>query len=210
MRIFAVICFFLGVLPAQELSPAGVLENIRTTYSRMNDVSALFTQNVKMKFKRTGQTVSGSVKIKKGNKYRLETGQQTIVTDGATIWMYDPRTHQVLRDVYRQNRVQFSPDKFLLGLPKEFTALSVEKDSASVILTLQPSKPSSVSPMMTKLRVWADPATWLFHAIETTDKNSTVTTFLLSDLRFNKGIADSVFTFAVTHTMKVVDVQSLQ
>ncbi|MFZ4620426.1 MAG: outer membrane lipoprotein chaperone LolA [Bacteroidota bacterium] len=210
MKTIAILVIFLGTMSAQELSPAAVLENVRAQYSHMNDVSALFTQNVKMKFKRNGQSATGMVKIKKGNRYRLETEQQTIVTDGKTIWMYNPRTKQVLRDVYKQNRVQFSPDKFLLGLPKEFTALSLEKDSSDIILTLQPSQSGTTSSMMTGLRVWVNPATWMFHSLEITDKNSTVTRFDLTDIRFNKGIADAEFMFTVTPEMKVVDMQSLK
>ncbi len=210
MKYLAIISIFLGTVSAQEFTPAAVLENVRAHYSHMSDLSALFTQNVKMKFKKTGQSATGAVKIKKGNKYRLETDQQTIVTDGVTIWMYNPRTKQVLRDAYRQNRVQFSPDKFLLGLPKEFTALSLEKDSNDIILSLQPAKTSTTSSMMTTLRVWISPDSWMFHSIEITDKNATVTRFDLTEIRFNKGIADNTFTFDITPEMKVVDMQSLK
>ena len=209
-KYLAAVVIFFNTVSAQVITPAEALEKVRATYSTMTDVSALFTQHVQMKFKRGGQTVSGSVKIRKGNKYRLETEQQTIVTNGRTVWMYSPRTKQVIRDIYKQHRTQISPDKFLLGLPKEFSARSVEKDSNDIILTLEPSATGTLSSSTRQVRLWADPATWIFRALEITDKNSTVTTYSLSDIRFNKGIADSVFTFTVTPEMKLVDMQTLK
>ncbi len=210
MKYLAAVVIFFCTVSAQAPTPVEALEKVRATYSKMTDVSALFTQHVQMKFKRGSQTVSGSVKIKKGNKYRLETEMQTIVTNGVTVWMYTPRTKQVIRDVFKQHRNQFSPDKFLLGLPKEFTARSLENDSNDIILTLQPSASSTLSSAMTSLRIWIDPSTWIFRTVEVTDKNSTVTTYALSEIRFNKGIVDTMFNFDVTAEMKVVDMQTLK
>lgn len=210
MKSFAAAVMFFCSLSAQTLTPSEALEKIRASYSTMTDVSALFTQHVQMKFKRGSQTVSGSVKIKKGNKYRLETEQQTIVSNGVTVWMFTPRTKQVIIDAVKQHRAQFSPDKFLLGLPKEFTAGSIEKDSLDIILTLLPTSTSSMASVMKQMRVWADPQSWIFRTVEVTDKNSTVTTYALSDIRFNKGISDSIFIFDVTEDMKVVDMKTLK
>lgn len=206
----AIISFFLTIVSAQEPTPSEVLGKIRSHYSSMNDASALFTQTVNMRFKKSARQVSGSVKIKKGNKYRLETDQQTIVTDGKTVWMYTPITKQVLKDSFKQNRQPFSPDKFLLGLPKEFSAVACEKDSQYYTLNLQPTTTGAVSSSMTSLKIWVRPESWIVEKIEVVDKNNTTTTILLSKIEFNRGIPDQDFQFIISNEMKVVDLKTMQ
>jgi outer membrane lipoprotein carrier protein len=210
ITFLAIISFFLPAVSAQEPSPSDVLEKIRSRYSLINDASATFTQTVKMRFKKTSQQASGTVKIKKGNKYRLDTDQQTIVTDGKTVWMYNPNSRQVLKDRYKQNRQPFSPDKFLLGLPKEFSATNLEKDSQYYVLSLQPAKTSTTSSVITALKIWVNPGTWFFEKIEITDKNNTTTMVTLTNIGFNTGIPDKEFRFEILADMKLVDLTTIQ
>jgi outer membrane lipoprotein carrier protein len=207
--ILAILFLYINSF-SQELSPTNVLENVRTKYSQMNDVSANFIQSVKLRYKQSGQKTAGSILLKKGNRYRIETDQQTIVTDGKTVWMYSPSSKQVLVDVFKLNRQQFSPDKFLIGLPKDFSASKLDTAEGLLILTLEPAKVSSVSLMMTGVKVWVNKDSWLFEKIEYSDKNGTATSITLSNIRFNKGIADTNFRFSITSDMKVVDVNSLK
>jgi len=210
MKYFAVILFFTVHGLAQDLSPGKALENVRAKYLQMNDISADFTQSVKLRYRQSGQKTSGSIQVKKGNKYRIVTEQQTIVTDGKKVWMYTPSSKQVLLDVFKQNRQQFSPDKFLTGLPKDFSAIKLDTVDSLFILSLLPSKTASISSTMTSVTVWVDKESWIVEKIEYSDKNGTATSILLSNIRFNKGIADANFKFEVTPEMKVVDVNSFK
>ncbi len=195
---------------SQELSPKEVLENVRTKYSQMNDVSADFVQSVKLRYKQSGQKTDGAIQLKKGNRYRIETDQQTIVTDGKKVWMYSPSNKQVLIDVFKQNRQQFSPDKFLTGLPKDFSASKLDTANGFLVLSLEPTKTAVVSSMMTEVKVWVNKGSWIVEKIEYSDKNGTVTTIAISNIRLNKGIADTNFQFEITPEMKVVDVNSFK
>ncbi len=210
MKYFFAILFLTGYSFSQELSPGKVLENVQTKYSQMNDVSADFIQSIKLRYKQSGQKTSGTIQLKKGNKYRIEMEQQTIVTDGKTVWMYSPNTKQVLIDVFKQNRQQFSPDKFLVGLPKNFSATTLDTANGQLILTLEPTKTASVSSIMTSVKVWVNKNSWLIEKIEYSDKNGTATSIVISNIRFNKGIADSSFRFEITPEMKTVDANSFK
>jgi outer membrane lipoprotein carrier protein len=210
MKYFLAILFLYVQLFSQELTPTAVLENVREKYSTMNDVSADFIQTVKLRYKQSGQKTPGAIQLKKGNKYRITTEQQTIVTDGKTVWMYSPSSKQVLIDVYKKNRGQFSPDKFLIGLSKDFSASNVDTVNGQLILTLQPTKTAAVSSLMTSVKAWVNKNSWFVEKIEYSGNNGTITTIILSNILFNKGIADNNFRFEITPDMKVVDVNSLQ
>ena len=210
MMFLLLILFVIFNSSAQEFSANEVLEKIRTRYAQMNDASASFTQSVKIRFKQTGQSNSGTIKIKKWNKYSIETEHQTIVTDGKKVWLYTPATKQVIVDQFKTNRQTLTPEKFLTGLPKDFSATRIENDSNRIVLSLIPTQSNTVTSNITALKVWSVPGVWIVERIEYQDKNGTTTTILLSDIRFNKGIDDKAFQFGVTDEMKVVDMKALQ
>jgi chaperone LolA len=210
MRRFLIIAFFTGTLFGQQYTPSEVLDKIRSRYQKMNDASAVFTQTVKLRYKQNSQTVSGTVKIKKGNKYRIESEQQTIVTDGVTVWMYTPKTQQVLVDRFKTNHQPFSPDKFLTGLPNDFTAVSVTANDSSYILRLQPTAKNAALSTVSTITVWATEKEWQVYRIEMIEKNGTSKTIALSDIIFNAGINDAVFRFDVTPDMHRVDMKAIQ
>ncbi len=201
---------YISLLPASlfgiQFSPTEVLDSIRSRYASMEDASAAFTQSVKMKYKPNGQSQTGTVMIKRGNKFRIETEQQTITTDGKTVWMYNPAGNQVLIDSYKPGQA-FSPDKFLAGLPKEFTPAGIERSGNMIILSLR----HTISPTNTStLKVWTSAESWSISRIEMIDKNGTSTSIELAGLQFNRGLHDSLFQFAVTKEMKIVDLKNIR
>jgi outer membrane lipoprotein carrier protein len=210
MRRFLIIAFFAGTLFGQQYTPSEVLDNVRSRYQKMNDASAAFTQTVKLRYKQNSQTVSGTVKIKKGNKYRIESEQQTIVTDGVTVWMYTPKTKQVIVDRFRSNHQPFSPDKFLTGLPNDFTAVSVTRNDSSYILRLQPTAKNAALSTVASITVWTSEKEWQVFRIEMIEKNGTSKAISLSHITFNTGINDEAFRFDVTADMHRVDMKTLQ
>lgn len=206
---FLIIIFFVR-LSAQQPPPSEILENVRTKYSQLNDVSAQFTQTVKMKFKQTAQKKSGTIKLKKKNNYRIETDQQTVVTDGKTVWMYNPASKQVLVDTFRTDHQPFSSEQFLHGVPKDFTAESIDREERYLILNLKPTKLNALASSLTALKIWVNPGEWTVEKVQYSDKNNTVTFIELSDIRFNKGIDDKDFQFEISKDMNVVDLKTLK
>ena len=193
-----------------KLSAAEVLEKVQEAYSNVEDASAGFTQTVSLKYAKIEQTYTGTVMMKKGNKYRIESQEQTLVTDGATVWAYSPVNKQVLIDLYKENPNTFSPEQFLVGLPKNFRATLVDDNGADVhaAYTLKLSPKSGASKFVKSLKVWIDDTDWSIRGVEYIDMNETRTFYSLKDVRFNTGIPDERFTFAVPDHVEVVDLRS--
>lgn len=189
-------------------TPAELLEKVHARYRDTKDLSALFTQTVSLRYQKKGQTVTGAVKVKTGNKFRLESDRQTIVTNGTTTWLYDPSTKQVLKSPFKKGSKQMTPDKFLLGLPKELNPKSAERSGDRMVLTVEPSAGSALAAMIVQARLWVDAATGNFDKIEYSDKNGTTYSTVLTDVKINAGITDTVFEFTVTPEMRVVDMSA--
>ena len=189
-----------------------VLGKVQEKYAGLEDASAEFTQTVSFKYAKIEQTFTGTVMMKKGNKYRVESQQQTLVTDGHTVWVYTPVNGQVLIDSYRENTSAFSPEKFLVGLPKNFHATYIEDNTSgsgpNVVLKLQPKSDSQKS--VKSLKVWIDPANWSIAKVEYFDLNETRTVYSMSAITFNAGVPEKQFTFTVPPGVEVVDLRSVQ
>lgn len=200
---------FAGVLSSQTPAAADILDKVRARYRSITDVSADFRQTVTLRYRPKGRVTAGSAHVKKGNKFRINSDQQTIVCDGSTLWMYTPKSQQVLIDSYRGNRQAFSPDRFLTGLPKEFVAVSHDRNGAVYTLRLKPSEEASVYANIVTLTVWTTEGEWLADSIAMAEKNGTTTTIALRNIRFNSGIADETFHFTVTPEMHVVEMKNI-
>lgn len=194
--------------------PAQVLDKVRDTYDNITDVTAAFTEEVKFKYSNIQQTLSGELEIKKGNKYRIQTDQQTIVTDGTTVWSYSPVNKQVLIDDYKENAKTFSPDKFLFSVPTDFQAvfLDEKKPESSQMYTLKliPREGTPSAAAVKSLKLWVAAKDWSIRKVEYIDKNETQRTYTIHSMSLNTGIPDRNFTFTVPNGVQVVDLRALK
>jgi outer membrane lipoprotein carrier protein len=194
----------------ERLSAAEVLEKVQSVYAGVEDASADFSQTVSLSYAKLEQSFTGTVMMKKGNKYRVESQEQTLVTDGKTVWAYSPVNKQVLIDSYKENPNTLSPEQFLVGLPKNFRAALVDDNSndphAAYCLKLSPATGSAKS--IKSLKVCIDAGDWSVRRVEYIDMNETRTVYTLTNIRFNPGIPDDRFTFTVPANVETVDLRS--
>lgn len=209
-RIIFILLISSLVSVAQDQSAEQVLKNVREKYASMNDASASFVQKTMLRFGKREQVQSGAISMKKGNKYRLETAGEQFISDGETVWIVSTSNNQVLVDAFKQNNRIFSPDKFLLGLPDDFTARDLVKAGKLLKMTLVPKKANAQTRQVRSLSAWVEPASWVVKKIEYTDRNMNKIEITISNVRFNITLPDSVFQFDPPDGMKVVDLRTLK
>jgi chaperone LolA len=202
-------CLIALVSAQPKYSAETIIERVQKKYSTMDDASALFVEKIKLRFGKTEQVVNGSVKIKKGNKYKIVTSQQQIVTDGKIVWVYNPVNNQVLLNDFKENSATFSPEKFLQGFPSDFTPTGVEEKEGLLVVSLKPSS-SKKQNGITSLTMWIKQEEWIVSRVEYIDRNVTSYTISLSDIQFNKGIQDNEFRFVPGKETSVVDLRTLK
>jgi outer membrane lipoprotein carrier protein len=215
MIVAAAGIFLSPILRAQDegnLTAPQVLEKVQDKYNSIKDMSAKFDQTVTLKYANIVQSFSGSLMMKKGKMYKIESQQQTIVTDGKTVWAYSPINHEVLIDKYNENTKGFSPDRFLFDLPENYSAVFIQENDAAgkaaYVLKLLPKQPSSS--LVKNLKLWVDNTDWSVHKIEYVDMNDTKTDYVLSDIKFNSDIPDGDFTFTIPPNTQVVDMRNVE
>lgn len=204
-------CAVLALGPAP--APAGdtpeeVLGNVRKKYDSIRDAELTFSQRTRFAVAKVEHQARGTLSLKKENRYRIETDDQIIVTDGVTVWSYSVPNKQVLIDAFKQNERSLSPERILSGAPGEYSAALLGRETMgkaeTVILKLIPRGEHS---LVSSLRLWIDTETWLIRKAEVTDVNGKETTYVVIDMRINTGIPDARFTLKIPEGVEVVDLR---
>jgi outer membrane lipoprotein carrier protein len=190
-----------GMGAAQELEQA--VDALETTYGKMNDLRADFTQVAQNKSLGQDVKAEGTVYLKKGGKMRWEyrsPAPQQIISDGTYLWVYTPELNQVNKGD-APKALAGPAGSFLQGLGKVREEFSVRflnpanKTDASgrPVLDLTPKKPT---PLLTRLVLTVDPKDhYLVRQAVLYDQLQNTVTMTFNRVVLNPGLSDTLFAF---------------
>lgn len=206
LRIFLALFLLSETIFAQ--TGKELVERLKNKYAGINDAVIKFEQTVKYGISKFEQSFSGTLYFKKKNKYRIETEQQTVVTDGTTSWLYSKVNKQVIIDNFKKDGGNVSPDKFLLSISDEYIPiiLRVEQDNGGKIYVLKLT-PKDEDTMIESAKVWVKDGDLQITRVEMTDVNGTITTYNVKSVKLNSGVDDSIFKFSIPSGVKIVDLR---
>ncbi|MCI0490221.1 MAG: outer-membrane lipoprotein carrier protein LolA [Blastocatellia bacterium] len=185
-------------------------KGITTLYAKMNQVKRLKDIGGR-------ETNSGDIIFKhkgKGDdrvRINYDNGQQVSV-DGKEIILYQPSINQAI--ITNRNALSSENQEFaFFSTPYSLTAAQLKSRYTVVhlgeeqvggvttsVLKLTPKGKSSVREM----KWWVDHSSWLPIKTEVVEQNEDVSTFTLSNMKLNGGIADSAFKIKFRPGTKVI------
>jgi len=206
IRTFTLLVLISGFCFAQ--SGKEIIESLRKKYASIDDAVVKFEQTVKYGVSKFEQSFSGTFYFKKKNKYRIETEQQIVVTDGVTSWLYSKVNNQVIIDKYREDKDISSPEKFLLSISDEYipVILRTERNEGKKIYILKLT-PRDENSSIESAKIWVVEGDLQITRVEITDISGTVTTYSVKSIKINSGVEDSIFKFSIPSGVKVVDLR---
>jgi outer membrane lipoprotein carrier protein len=205
------VCFFLLIpftaFAGDAPTASEIVKNIQENYNRTNDAVIEFSETVVLPLSKLTQTTSGTLYLKKGNRYRIETKDKIFVTDGKTSWAYTPSTKQVVIDNFRDDKNTVSPEKFLLSVPSNYYVVlissNVSNTDTTYTLRLTPKNDNSFIRSI-KLVVGGN---WTVRSAEVSDMNDAQYTYTVKDLKLNTGLPDSKFEFVPPEGAQIIDLR---
>ena len=185
-----------------------MLEKLQRKFDSLQDASVSFTKHVVFGVTKSEQDFTGTLFVKKGNKYRIESEDQTVVTDGISVWTFSRANNQVFIDHYKEDPKSFSPDKILVNIPGRYSATLLGKETIgrleTSVLKLVPREEKSNIRWM---KLWVDRDEWLMKRIQVLDIGDNLTTYEIVSVKLNAGIPDSEFVFKAPADVEVIDVR---
>lgn len=210
-RIAALTAVLLLVLPLSasgQEAEAPSLDRLQERYEELDRLEASFTQVIGSDFASDSTRIEGSVLLA-GNKYRVETPNETVVTNGETTWIYSPRDSQVVINDADEEASTVTPETFLTSSAEQYEIQSTESTTRAGVphnvLTLTSTDPSS---RFQEATLWVRRSDLLVTRLRATDRNGSTLDLRLHDLEVNPSLNGDPFTFSIPEGIEVVDLRA--
>lgn len=196
---------------AQGRQPAEALaKDLQQKYDKVRDFSADFVQTYRGGVLRQTATERGRLIVKKPGKMRWEyrdPERKLFVSDGRKLYSYVPEDRQVLVSDVPDDDHASTPALFLAGkgnLGRDFTVSYEQADEAPAGTTVLKLSPRKTEPEYDWLMLAIDPVSLQIRMLITVDAQGGRSTFSLTNLKENVGVADKEFAFSIPRGVEVI------
>lgn len=206
--LVGVFIFFFA--PALASTGQTLLMEIQHQYEKTHDFEAGFVQEYIGKVMRQPQKGEGKVFFKKKGMMRWDyrIPNQKIISDGQTLYFYQPEENQVLVSPVDRMVREFG---FLMGegdLRRDFKLLSVNDSvQGREDLAVIEIAPKESHPAVSKLSLTLDRKTYLVIQVDVFDGLGNVTRTRFNEIRTNTNLPASFFQFKIPPGTEVIRMQ---
>lgn len=201
-----VLLFTVSISHADEAND--IIKKVKAKYDNLNSLKADFEQIFRWELAGETQEVSGKIYLKSGNKYRIETEDQVIVTNGKTVWTYSETNNQVIIDLLNKSPENPLPKDLLFQYSEEYLPHLVGNERIDgqkvYVLNLIPKDKDA---FIKSMKIWVDTSDWFTRKIEQVDINDNVNTYHVRNIAENIDLNDSLFHFKIPQDAEVVDLR---
>ena len=147
-------------------------------------------QDAKSKETKTGKVSS------KGNMFKAEMGNQTIISDGKTLWTYLKDVNEVQINNFEQGQDIMTPNDIFKIAEKDYLAYMGEKvTEGGKSLQIIELTPKNKTLSFSKIKMYIDVSDNSVKRGVVYDKNAIHYTYSISNLKTNMELSDSTFKF---------------
>jgi outer membrane lipoprotein carrier protein len=147
-------------------------------------------QDAKSKETKTGKVSS------KGNMFKAEMGNQTIISDGKTLWTYLKDVNEVQINNFEQGQDIMTPNDIFKIAEKDYLAYMGDKiTEGGKSLQIIELTPKNKTLSFSKIKMYIDVSDNSVKRGVVYDKNAIHYTYSISNLKTNMELSDSTFKF---------------
>ena len=185
-----------------------IINDLKKEYDKVENLSAEFTQEFYWKLAEQGQTQEGSIMLQGSDKFRIETRDQIIVSDGKAIFTYSRMNNQVIIDAVTNNHEVVLPRELFMKFSKNYKPFMLEdeiiNDTKCYVIRLTAK---SADMYIKEMKVWVDKKSNLTKKIQHTDISENVTTYTLKNIQLNQKLPPTLFKFKTPEGAETVDLR---
>jgi outer membrane lipoprotein carrier protein len=215
LLVFPIFIFSVLTFTTEVFGTSGqtVLAEVQKRYENTNDIEASFLQEYIGKVMKRAQRGEGKVFFKKKGMMRwdYQTPNQKLISNGLTLWYYQPEENQVFVSDVSKVIKEKTPLAFLAGegdLSRDFKLLnfneSISQKEENFVLELTPEEPNAA---LSKLTLTVDKKTYYVIQADVFDGLGNVTRTRFIDIKTNVGLSNSFFHFTIPPGAEVLKMQ---
>jgi chaperone LolA len=185
---------------AQDAS--AVAQRLQQRYRALDALQADFTQSL------GGTTLRGTLTVR-GDAFRIELPNQTLVSDGATLWSYSPDDNQVVVQDYAEEDLGFSIGQVFTDYLQVFRPTGATQATLGGVrhdvLALVPRESGTT---VRDATLYVRSADAVPTRVRVHDVNGQTLAFDLANVQLNPRLASDAFTFRYPRGVEVIDLRS--
>ena len=185
-----------------------IVRKVHEKYQKLKTLRVDFVQSIYWSLAEEEQQVEGTLYLADGNRYRVETDNQIIVTDGQTVWTYSKDRNQVIINDLSASKENPLPRDLLLKYTHDFNARLIGETRFNGRPCYEIEFiPKAEEDFIVRTRIWVDKKRWLALKIEQEDINENITRYVLKNFQIDRPLDENLFTFEIAKDMEVIDLR---
>lgn len=187
-------------------SAEDVMDKMRDALKKQKEISISYEQSFSWKSSKSVSKTVGKLDMKDLKKLRIQTEDQTLVSNGNVLWTYSPFTNQVVINKIDKSGGTILPSDFLFEYPKDYNSKLIDENKfkGEYLILLTPKDRSS---FVTAIKIWLDDKDFLVRGIEYKDINGNITSWEITGIDIEPNFDDSHFEFKTPSGAEVVDLR---
>lgn len=194
---------------AAALTPNSALKKVRKKYHKVISMQAEFREVFEWEMTGERSIRSGSLVVTADNRFRFDTPEQLLISDGENIFRYNRVKKRIIIEPVGEDDGQLLPQKLLLDFADGFKAVSLSSltvDSREGFrLDMTAEDPETT--LLSSATLWVTSDDLVVHRLKLLDLNSNSTTYYLSNIIFDQPIDTSVTAFTPPEGVELFDLR---
>jgi outer membrane lipoprotein-sorting protein len=180
---------------AKQNEAEKLMDKISKRYKAFKSIKADFIYTVENKQQKSQEKQKGNLMVK-GNKFRLDIANQTIICDNKTIWTYSKEVNEVQIDNYNPKEGAIRIDDIFTMYGKGFLykTLETKKEGNRELVTIELT-PKDKKKKFFKIKVVVDKTNQTILSSQVFDKSGTIHTYTVTNQVPNFKFEDNQFVF---------------
>ncbi len=193
------ICLLIAVLvsgTARAQDRPAILDTLHQRYQTLEDLEVEFTQEVHSGVFATVERTSGKMHLAERDKFRVQTEEQTIVSDGELLWVYNKDNEQVTIDKVDKAHDLVRPSDYIFSFREAYSAeLMPDTTIDEINCTVVRLTADEGDEFIRQMTLYVSENDRLTRRAEYRDINSNTVTIDFSNVKIDEGISDEIFKF---------------
>jgi len=210
MKLFVYTILFFSLVSQIYAEDVGkIIKNVQNKYRKVSLLYVDFKQINRFQLTNLQNEVFGTIWVTQDNKFRLETEDQTMVSDGEKFWRYNKLENQVLIDYAKKSQQDVFLNNFLFKISDYYDSQIIKenkKDKTKIFeIRLTPKTPEES--FFKYVKVWILDGSWELQKVVYVDFNDNEVEYQIEKMDLNKSPSEKLFKFQAPEGAEVVDLR---
>ncbi|MFH1891649.1 MAG: outer membrane lipoprotein carrier protein LolA [Candidatus Zixiibacteriota bacterium] len=199
-RTGILLLLFLLIMSGQSSvnadNSATILKSLQERFENLIDMEISFRQEVNSGVFSSVERTSGKMYLAKGDKFLIQTEDQTISSDGKLLWVYSKENKQVTIDKVSNARDLVRPSDYLFSFRESYSpSLLPDTTLGKIACRVVELVCNEKDEFIQKMTLFIGGDDRLTRRAVYVDINGNVVTIDFSDLKVDNGLPENMFEF---------------